>query len=234
MAILMERIPVINYYDLPEVSSSDLGELERTFYDRERGDLEEIFNFGSLVDAMLTERELLNYSMCSLRQPGSLDLLFSPLVWRQAEILADYLRKDPVVKLMLPGAKGQYIFRRTLCFQYEGDEHKIRARCKFDLFIKAHKTGLDFKTTSAKSGKEFIAAIDHFDWDKQAAWYMDLARIDFHWIIGVSKKTGEVFKYVVQRGDANHTRGVAKYSVWAYRWLLLIEPFEKQLLKLAA
>jgi hypothetical protein len=225
---------MINYYDLPEVSSSDLGALERMFYDRERGDLEEIFNFGSLVDAMLTERELLRYEACALIQPGKMDILFSPIVWRQAEKLADYLRKDPLVMLMLPHAKGQYIFRRTLCFQYEGDEYKIRARCKFDLLAKPFKVGLDFKTTSAKSLKEFVGAIEHFDWDRQAAWYMDLARINYHWIVGVSKKTGEVFKYVVERGDATHTRGVQKYSVWAYRWLILVEPFEKQLLKLVA
>jgi hypothetical protein len=225
-----------NYFDLPEVSSSDLGALERLFYGRpdNRAELEEIFNFGSLVDAMLTERELLDYTSCSLRVPGKLDIHYSPLVWRQAERLAGHLRKDPVVARMLPVMKGQYIFRRTLDFSYDGEEYKIRARCKFDLYTKLYQTGLDFKTTACKTKKEFVNAVDHFDWDKQGAWYMDLARIDYHWIVGVSKVTGEIFKHVIERGDATHKRGVEKYSVWAYRWLILIEPFEKQLLKLAA
>ena len=224
----------INYFDLPEVSSSDLGELERMFYNRARPDLEEIFNFGSLVDAMLTERHKLDpYALC-LTEDGGRIIQYTGEVWRLALKLEVALRADPVVARLLPGMKGQYIFRRTLAFQYEGEEYKIRARCKFDLFTRIHKIGLDFKTTSCKTKKEFIGAIDHFDYDKQAAWYMDLAKIDYHWIVGVSKSTGEIFKYVVQRGDETHARGVAKYSVWAYRWLILIEPFEKQLLKLAA
>jgi hypothetical protein len=227
-------IPIENYYKLPEVSSSDLGELKRVWYNTERPDLEEIFNFGSLVDAMLTERHLLDAVSCSLMVPGSLDLHFSPLVWRQADTLADNLRNDPAIALMLPAMRGQYIFRRTLDFTFEGEELRIRGRCKFDLFSKAHKTGLDFKTTSCETLKAFIAAVDFFDWNKQAAWYMDLARIDRHWIVGVSKKNGQVFKYAIERGDENHKRGVAKYSVWAYRWLMLVEPFEKQLLKIAA
>jgi hypothetical protein len=222
-------ITIENYYKLPEVSSSDLGELKRVWYNSERPDLEEIFNFGSLVDAMLTERHLLDRTSCSLMVPGSLDIHFSPLVWRQAETLEKALREDPAVALMLPAMRGQYIFRRTLGFTWEGEEHSIRGRCKFDLYSRIHKTGLDFKTTSCDTLKAFAAAVDFFDWDKQAAWYMDLARIDRHWIVGVSKKNGQVFKYVVERGDKNHKRGVEKYSIWAYRWNMLVKPFVEQL-----
>lgn len=223
-----------NYYKLPEVSSSDLGELKRVWYNSERPDLEEIFNFGSLVDAMLTERHLLDFTSYSLIVPGSLDIHYSAAVWRQAEALERSLRQDQAVALMLPAMRGQYIFRRTLGFNFEGEELLIRGRCKFDLYSRIHKTGLDFKTTSCHTAKAFAAAIEFFDWDKQAAWYMDLARIDYHWIVGVSKVTGEVFKYVIQRGDENHKRGVAKYSLWAYRWLMLVEPFNNHLTKIAA
>lgn len=224
---------MVNYYQLPEVSSSDLGELERMFYDRPRPDLEQVFAFGSLVDAMLTEQSKLKTLTLQLVEDGGNVLHFSYETWRLASKLATILQRDPLVSCYLPGSIGQYIFRRTLSFTYNGEEQKIRGRCKFDLFNKAHKTGLDFKTTSCKTYKAFVACIEHFDWDKQAAWYMDLARIDYHWIIGISKSTSEVFKYAIKRGDATHTHGVAKYSLWAHRWNYLIEPFEQQLLKVA-
>lgn len=222
---------VANYFDLPEVSASELKELRATYYglaDR-RENLEEVFNFGSLVDAMLTERERLDYTHCSLKVPGSLDLHFSPIVWRQAERLAEALRKDPVVALLIKVMTGQYIFRRTISFTYQGEEYSLRGRCKFDGFAKPYKTGLEYKTTAAKTLREFLAAIDFFAWDMSAAWYMDLARIDYFWIIAVSKSSGEVFKRVVERGDETYKLGVQKYSVWAYRWTMLVDPFVKSL-----
>lgn len=224
---------IVNYYALPEVSSSDLGELERLFYNRPRPDLEQIFAFGSLVDAMLTEPALL-LSMTYQMRDGNRLVDFDVATWRLAETLASNLRTDPIIARLLPFSRGQYIFRRTLEFAYEGEAYKIRSRCKFDLLARAFSMGLDFKTTSCTSQKQFEEAIAFFDWDKQGAYYMDIARIDRHWIAGVSKKTGKVFKYVIERGDETHKRGQEKYSIWAYRWITLIEPFEKQLLKIAS
>jgi len=221
-----------NYFDLPEVSSSDLGALERTFYgaDDNRDALKGTFNFGSLVDAMLTETRKLDFVMHTLTEEGGEVIEFDVKVWRDAERLASALRKDPLVSLMLAVMVGQYIFRRTLTFNYEGEEYTIRGRCKFDGYYHHLGIGLDYKTTACKTLKEFRASIDHFNYDRQAAWYMDLTGINQHWIIGISKVTGEIFKHVVARGDETHRRGVEKYSLWAYRWIILIGGFTSKLL----
>jgi hypothetical protein len=138
-----------------------------------------------------------------------------------------------VVSQMLPLMTGQYVYVRTLVFEYGGQEYSLAAKCKFDLFSKRLATGLDFKTLAVKKYADFIKSIDFFDYDRAAAWYMDIAKINYFWIIGISKPTGQVFKFAIERGDEVYLRGRAKYSIWAYRWKMLIEPFE-QTLKLAA
>jgi hypothetical protein len=217
----------MNYFDLPEVSSSDLGALKRTYYglpDNREG-LEEVFNFGSLVDAMITERHRLDIATYGLRGDDGFYIYYTPADWSHAHEMATGLMADPMIARLIPFCKPQYIFRRTLKFMYEGDEYSIRGRCKFDLIAKALSTGLDFKTTSCKTQKEFVASIDHFDYDKQAAFYMDLGRNDYQWIAAKSKVNGKIFKYAIERGDDTYKRGVQKYSLWSYRWVTLVDPF---------
>jgi hypothetical protein len=201
----------MNYYNLPEVSNSDLLALARAFnaLPDNRAELEDIFNFGSLVDAMLSEDHKVLHSERALLQDGP-KLIYTPDVWEQADALAIGCKKDPVISLIIKQMIGQYIFVRSLGFTHEDENYSIRARCKFDGFSKALQMGADYKTTSCKTKKQFRDAIDFFRWDQQGAFYMDLARIDQHWIIGISKHTGEIFKHVIERGDPVHLSGQKK------------------------
>lgn len=217
----------MNYYSRPEVSNSDLTALARLYnaLPDNRAELEDIFNFGSLVDAMLSEEEKVDFHRGTLREDGGRIIQYEADIFEQAYNLARHSRKDPVIGAILKQMVGQYIFIRRLAFEYEGEELEIRARCKFDAYGKSLSMGADYKTTSCANRKQFREAISFFHWDRQGAFYMDLARIDRHWIIGISKKTGEIFKHAIQRGDPVYLEGKAKYSLWAYRWKLLIEPF---------
>lgn len=217
----------MNYFSRPEVSNSDLTALARNYnaLPDNRAELEDIFNFGSLVDGMLTEDWRVNPLRLTLRQDYGDDLVYEADVFLQADLLARSCKRDPVISSIIKQMVGQYVFIRTLGFSYEGEELEIRARCKFDEYGKSLSMGADFKTTSCASRKQFREAISFFHWDRQAAFYMDLAKIDRQWIIGISKKTGEIFKHAIQRGDETYLAGRAKYSFWAYRWKLLIEPF---------
>jgi hypothetical protein len=213
------------YFTLPEVSNSNLKELKSSYYVETPRDLAAVFAFGSLVDALLTEPWKVDYRSCSLNDDGWI-IPFTKADFELAVKLVQYLKADPLIKLFLDTMVGQYIFRRTLVFTYEGGEYRIRGRCKFDLFSRAYLFGLDFKTTACTTLKAFRESIEFLDYDQAAAWYMDLAKIDRFWIVGISKKTGEIFKYVIQRGDETYERGRAKYSLWAYRWLTLIDPLQ--------
>jgi hypothetical protein len=211
------------YFSLPEVSNSDLKELRRLYNVAALRDLAKVFGFGSLVDALLTERWKVDFTRCTLNDDGR-EISFASADFALALRLVEYLQADPLIRLFLDTMVGQYIFRRTLKFTYEGDEYQIRGRCKFDLFSRVHRFGLDFKTTACTTLKSFRESIEFLDYDQAAAWYMDLAKIDRFWIIGISKKTGEIFKYAIERGDETYERGRAKYALWAYRWICLIEP----------
>lgn len=224
----MQLVAPVNYFDLPEVSNSDLKALKTMLYglpDR-RDDLEDIFNFGSLVDAMLTEPWRVGHYTFTLSGEDGRIIQFTEDVFMLAKKLVKELKADRVVSMLLDSMVGQYIFVRTITFCFDEEYQKIKGRCKFDGINRKFKIGVDYKTTSCPTLAAFIEAIHFFDYDQQAAWYMDLAGTNQHWIIGISKKTQKVFKYAIERGDATYLRGVAKYSRWAYRWNLLIEPFK--------
>lgn len=215
------------YFNRPEVSNSDLKALARmlSVTPDNRDGLEDIFNFGSLVDALLTEPWRANHDERSLLLETGGKVQFEKFVFDLAKKLAANLKKDRVVSLLLDNMIGQYVVVRTLKFIYDEEEHTIKGRCKFDGLSKKFRTGCDYKTTSCTTRKSFIESIEFFDYDQAGAWYMDLARIDRFWIIGISKKTGEVFKFAIERGDETYNRGRDKYSRLAFKWIMLIENF---------
>lgn len=218
---------VPGYFNRPEVSNSDLKALARMLaaIPDNRDDLEDIFNFGSLVDALLTEAYRVNHEERSLSLETGGKVYFEKPVFDLAKKLAANLKKDRVVSLLIDNMVGQYIVARTLKFTYDDEEYEIKGRCKFDGLAKKFRTGCDYKTTSCTTRKAFVESIEFFDYDQAGAWYMDLARIDRFWIIGISKKTGEVFKYAIERGDETYRRGRDKYARLAYKWIMLIANF---------
>lgn len=220
---MVTEIVAPTYWDIQAVSNSDLTALARAYnaVPDNRAELEDIFNFGSLVDAMLSEKHRVDYWRGTLQDDRTGYIQYTSEIFMQAQQLAEACAKDPVIAHILRQMIGQYIFVRSLGFDYEGDTYTIRGKCKFDAYGKALEMGADYKTTSCTSKKQFREAIEFFHWDRQGAFYMDLARINKHWIIGISKKTGEIFKHAIQRGDEVYLRGRAKYSHWAYRWDLL-------------
>lgn len=202
----------VDYYNLPFVSNSDLGSLRKEIYGIvEIENLDFHYAFGSLVDAMLTEPQ---YIIDAARA----DYDFTSEHLSMADKMVEYCLKDPLIPLMLKKAIGQYVYIRTMDFEHEGFEFKMKCRCKFDLLAKSMKMGLDFKTLNVETYNAFIASIDHFDYDRQAAYYMDLARLERFWIIGISKKNAEIFKLAITRGDKYYNSGRNKYMYWASRY----------------
>lgn len=212
------------YFLRPEVSNSELLDLRRAYYSVPDQDLEQVYNFGSLVDAMLTEVWRCDSLFRTLKDDDGL-IEYTVAEWMLAAAMAAVCERDPVIQAFIQGGKSQHIFIKRLSFSYDGDEYSIKGRCKFDSIKKAIKTGADYKTTACTTRKACLAAIGYFNYDQQAAWYMDLAGTDRHWLIFISKKTKEVFKFAIERGDAMYEQGKRKYSFWARVWLMLFENF---------
>ena len=89
-----------------------------------------------------------------------------------------------------------------------------RVKCKFDFINKQLRISGDLKGLSITNELAFHTAIDHFNYDRQAAFYMDVAGcIDSHTIIGISKSSPhKIFKKTVNKGDYNYLRGREKYN----------------------
>jgi hypothetical protein len=213
----------MNYFNLPSVSNSDLLALRKAFYSYEEVfDPSQVYRFGSLVDAMLTEEHRVNHFHFTLEENGK-QITFTPGEFEMARAMAKQCKLDPVMKVFIDSGSNQHIFERKLKFYFDGEEHEIEARCKFDSIKIDRGIGCSYKTTACTTRKSFMESIEHFHYDQQEAWYMDIAGIDRDFICAVSKKTKEVFKVAVQRGDELYERGREKYSLWAYRWLLFVD-----------
>lgn len=222
-----------DYFQRKEVSNSDLLSLRRAFFGMRdpSEDMAEVFNFGNLVDAMLTEPWRLgdsHYGDFTLNLDNEM-IAFQYSDWKLAESMAAQAALDPVVRHFIKAGSHQHVFTGSLTFEYENDPYTIEGRCKFDTINLDISTGADYKTTGCTTRKACLASIDHFGYDQATAWYMDLAGIDRHWLIFISKKTKEVFKFAIERGDETYLRGLNKYSYWAHKWLMLIDQFPREL-----
>ena len=214
--------PSDNYYERGEVSNSDLTELKDLLHPRPQfGDREAAFRFGSLVDALITEPARVNFYRRTVD-----DVEYPEWEFRKGLFLRDSLRReagrDKFLAQVLELADTQTVMvNEGQVFDYCGFYFLLDTRCKWDWFMKDYGFGGDLKTTFASTQQEFEQAVDFFDWDRSRAWYMDIAGSDRDFIYAISKKTGQVFKKFINRGDEVYNRGREKYLELAFQYWCL-------------
>ena len=210
------------YYRRSEVSNSDLTELKNLLHPRPQfGDKEAAFRFGTLVDAVITEPERVNYYRFTVDdvQYTEDEFLIAQDMYRSLKMEA---RRDPFLAKVLEMAETQrFMVNRQQMFQYGGFHFALDTRCKWDWFFPLMNFGGDLKTTFATTQKQFDEAVDFFDWDRSRAWYMDIAQSDRDFIYAISKQNGRVFKKFINRGDEIYRRGREKYEELAFQWWCL-------------
>ncbi|WP_243651318.1 PD-(D/E)XK nuclease-like domain-containing protein [Hymenobacter gummosus] len=68
----------------------------------------------------------------------------------------------------------------------------VQVKVRPDLLVRSpagrRLTLIDFKTTSCRDRAHFLATIEQYDYDRQAAFYLDALQADRFLIIGVQKK----------------------------------------------
>ena len=212
------------YYSRSEVSNSTLTELKQLLYPQTfYGDKEKAFKFGTLVDAIITEPDRVNFYEKTVDDVQYLDEDFE-LAEEMRKSLLTESRKDRFLENVLKYSSTQKVsIRENQVFDYCGFEFTLNTRCKWDWFLEAMNFGGDLKTTAASSQKEFEQAIDFFDWDRSRAWYMDIVGSDRDFIYAISKKNYKVFKYFITRGDDTYEKGKEKYLDLAFKYWQLIE-----------
>lgn len=211
-----------NYYERSEVSNSDLTELKNLLHPHiQYGDKQAAFRFGSLVDAIITEPERVNYFQHTVD-----NVQYTEEEFEHAKVsvrsLRHEARTDTFLKKVLEISDTQCcMVNKQQAFEYGGFAFTLDTRCKWDWFLGKFGFGGDLKTTFASTQKEFDEAVDFFDWDRSRAWYMDIAHSDRDFIYAISKKNCCVFKKFINRDDATYQRGREKYEELAFQYWCL-------------
>lgn len=165
-----------SYYLRSEVSNSDLTELKNLLYPRAQyGDKEKAFKFGTLLDAMVTEPERVDYFKYTVDE-----ILYSRADFALAQEMKKSLRlearRDVFLAQVLAKAETQrFMVNKAQKFYYGNFEYTLDTRCKWDWWLPDFGFGGDLKTTAAEAQSQFNEAIDLFDWDRSRAWYMDIS-----------------------------------------------------------
>lgn len=211
-----------SYYNRNEVSNSDLTELKNLLYPRlQFGDKEKIFAFGSLVDAIITEPDRVNYYQLTVDDVKYTEDDFA-LAREMHKSLLMEARKDEFLDYVLKNSDTQKFMVKEREFDYTGFKYHLPTRCKWDWFLSSVGFGGDLKTTFAVSQAQFDEAVDFFDWDRSRAWYMDIAGSNKDFIYAISKKNCKVFKKFIERGDQVYRRGLDKYNELSFKYYLFV------------
>ncbi len=208
------------YYSRSEVSNSDLTELKNILHPHvQPGDKRAAFRFGSLVDAIITEPERVDYVCLSVDGEQYTEDEFHHAREMHGALRREG-RRDAFLHMVLDCAETQRVMvNKAQKFTYADFPFTLDTRCKWDWWLGGF--GGDLKTTFASSQRQFEEALDFFDWDRSRAWYMDIAGSDRDFIYAISKKNGKVFKKFISRGDEVYRRGREKYEELAFRYWCL-------------
>jgi hypothetical protein len=209
------------YYGREEVSNSDLGFIQK-YWEPETifADKQAAYKFGSLVDAIITEQHRVNYLTYRVDE-----VQYTREDFDQAKAMKRAFMADSMAAAMLTQSNTQAVMVRDVIIEHEDFSFPLSVRCKWDLWMEKAGWGGDIKSTAATTQAQFIAACKYFDYDRQRAWYMDIAGSDRDILIGISKKNNKVFHLPITRGDAFYNSGRAKYEELAFKnWYLFSEP----------
>lgn len=207
----------MNYFKIPAISNSKLGELNDAMNAKEKQEnIADIYNFGSLVDAMITEPALINHkTQSTFIESDEVWLTVDNESWDKACAMKEAYFNNDFCVAFHNMMKFQYVYvRKNFLFHHQGHTASLPVKCKFDYINQKIRKSGDLKGLSIDTRAAFINAISHFNYDRQAAFYMDIAKaIDSHTIIAVSKKKPHpIFIKTIRKGDDLYLQGKEKYN----------------------
>lgn len=204
------------YYGRSEVSNSDLSFLAKYWQGFQLiYDIQKAYRMGTLLDCMITEKERVNYTRLTCAGYS-----YTPEEFAVCEAMKKSFYRDDFCRFLAEHSDMQKVTADT-AFQIEhlGFRFSLPFRMKADFDAgRALKMIADLKSTTATSEKAFRQVIEAFSYDRQAAVYMDLGKVNRFMLIGVSKIAPyTVFKVAIERGDPLYLSGRAKYEELAFR-----------------
>ena len=209
-----------SYFHQPQVSNSDLSWLEYYFMPPQRVfDLTKAYAFGSLIDAMITEPDKVNYFKLQVK---GIDYQFTKDDFDKAQKMKLSFYKDEFCRMIINRCSFQKVsVKLQFEIEYCGWKFILAARCKWDFFDEKVDFSGDIKSTTATTQKQCEALVDYFNYDRSRAWYMDIEGRSNDILIFISKVNFKIFKVVIKKGGEIYNRGKAKYQELAFRWWYL-------------
>lgn len=206
----------IDYFKRPEVSNSTLSAFKNELSGRVLPDLTDAYAFGTLVDAMITEPDRIDWFRKLIDGNPTKNFELARRMYKK-------FMSNAMCKALINGADFQKISvkRREMYYDINGTwiPFEMDCRCKWDFF--RDSIAGDIKTTAATSQKQFVAACHHFDYFRSRSWYMDLEDTDKDVIIGISKVNLKIFFIRIERGDELYELGKKQYQELAFKYWML-------------
>ena len=207
------------YFGRDEVSNSDLSWL-KDYWKEEQDEVfkQNAYKFGTLLDAIITEPFKVDYFKFQVD-----GVQYTEEDFEKGLAMKKSFMNDPLAKNILSQSDTQKVMIVNRSFHFEDVDFKLDTRCKWDLWMQKLGWGGDLKSTTATTQKQFEEAVRYFDYDRQRAWYMDIAGSNQDVLIGVSKVNFKVFKVPIRRDDELYKTGFKKYNELAFKWWALFE-----------
>jgi hypothetical protein len=194
--MIIKESPDNEYFGHHYLSNSDLKKLRKMLqpessFDIDPGELEEIFEFGHLVEDCIFAPHQANYAHRDIEK---------------ALEMARTFRGDKLCQeiLLAPDLRRQHQW-------YRNDVYGVHARCMADADSKWLSLIFEFKGLSVNNEASFYNAIDRYDYDMGLAWYLDTTHYKRAIIVAASKtNTKKLFKCVVDREHPIYLKGLYK------------------------
>ena len=223
----MEAICPDNYRAFPAVSNSDLSWLEKYWMPQYQVfDLEQAYKFGTLIDAMITEPNRVNYFTRQVDEE-----YYTADDFARAEEMKKAFYKDEFCRQIVKQCSFQRIsYQPTFAIQYGSFQFQVAAKAKWDLFCESFDLGGDIKSTICTTQKQCEEAVRYFNYDRSRAWYMDLEGRSNDILIFISKVNYKIFKIPVKRDGDLYRAGRAKYEELAFKWWYLFSDINNSII----
>ena len=199
----------MNYFDRPEVSNSDLKKLHDKLYPRPNYDPTDAYWFGTVLDAVVTEPERVDFDNKTVDGQQVNDIDWCHILEMKKSFDAEKLCSD-----ILDISDPQKIIVRDMDFQYGDYSFTMPCRCKYDFYNPY--VGADLKSTTAQTDEQFISACKHFMYFNQAYFYMNMGYLHKFLIIGISKINYNVFYVPIHIGSPEYEEGKTSVNELAF------------------
>ncbi len=186
----------MNYFEIKRVSNSDLTKLKYHLMGMEYRYSQKAYSFGTVLHEMLLEPDTFQGVPENVDQKLAQRLLKGVLSDKMCKWYLKFSRKE----------EARF---------FTDAETGLPCKTKPDVLYRNH-TILDFKTTSCRNYTEFVRRCQEYDYDRQAAFYLDSVGGKRFIFVGVQKvKPFGLFHF-----EATASPGFVEYGRHKYKFLL--------------